>query len=74
MAGTILEGTVRRFENKAKINVNLVNVSSQERIWTRDYEKELKDIFMIQSEIAGDVADELKVRVDAAEKAQLDKT
>ena len=73
MAGTILEGTVRRFENKAKINVNLVNVSSQESIWTRDYEKELKDIFMIQSEIASDVADELKVRVDAAEKAQLDK-
>ncbi|MGZ5189842.1 MAG: adenylate/guanylate cyclase domain-containing protein, partial [Flavisolibacter sp.] len=73
MAGTILEGTVRRFENKAKINVNLVNVSSQERIWTKDYEKELKDIFMIQSEIAADVADELKVRVDAAEKAQLDK-
>lgn len=73
MAGTILEGTVRRYENKARINVNLVNVSSQESIWAKDYEKELKDIFMIQSEIAGDVAEELKVRVDAAEKAQLDK-
>src|SRR4029079_11346510 len=41
MAGTILEGSVRKFENKAKIDVHLVNASNQEQIWTRGYEKEL---------------------------------
>ena len=42
MVGTILEGSVRKFENKARITVQLIDVATQEHIWTMDYDRELK--------------------------------
>lgn len=73
MVGSILEGSVRKFENKARITVQLIDVSTQEHIWSMDYDRELKDIFMIQSEIAKNVAAELKVRLVSSEQEQLEK-
>ncbi|MEN7551470.1 tetratricopeptide repeat protein [Rapidithrix thailandica] len=73
MVGTILEGSVRKFENKARITVQLIDVSTQEHLWSMDYDRELKDIFHIQSEIAQNVAKELKVRLIATEKELLSK-
>ncbi len=74
MVGTILEGSVRRFENKARITVQLIDAASQEHIWSNDFDRELKDIIMIQNEIAQSVADELKIRLVASEKEQLKKS
>jgi TolB-like protein/class 3 adenylate cyclase/Flp pilus assembly protein TadD len=73
MVGSILEGSVRKFENKARVTVQLIDVLTQEHLWSRDYDRELKDIFMIQSEIAQNVANELKVRLVSSEKEQLEK-
>jgi adenylate cyclase len=73
MVGTILEGSVRKTDNKARIIVTLVDASNQERIWSDDYTKDLKDILMVQSEIAQNVASELKVRLISSEKEQLNK-
>jgi adenylate cyclase len=73
MVGTILEGSVRQFENKVRVSVQLIDVHSQEHIWSKEYDRELKDIFLIQSEIARHVANELQVRLVSAEKEQLDK-
>ncbi len=74
MVGSILEGSVRKFENKARVTVQLIDVSTQEHLWSMDYDRELKDIFMIQSEIAQNVAGELKVRLVSSEKEQLEKS
>jgi adenylate cyclase len=52
MVGTILEGSVRKMENKARITITLIDALKQKHIWTKDYDRELRDIFMIQSEIA----------------------
>ncbi|MGK2860399.1 MAG: adenylate/guanylate cyclase domain-containing protein [Chitinophagaceae bacterium] len=73
MVGSILEGSVRKFENKARVTVQLIDVLTQEHIWSMDYDRELKDIFSIQSEIARNVADELKVRLLSSEKELLEK-
>ncbi|MGZ8557855.1 MAG: adenylate/guanylate cyclase domain-containing protein [Chitinophagaceae bacterium] len=73
MVGSILEGSVRKFENKARVTVQLIDVATQEHLWSMDYDRELKDIFMIQSEIAQKVAGELKVRLVSSEKEQLEK-
>ncbi len=73
MVGSILEGSVRKFENKARVTVQLIDVSTQEHLWSMDYDRELKDIFSIQSEIAQNVADELKVRLVSSEKELLEK-
>jgi TolB-like protein/class 3 adenylate cyclase/Tfp pilus assembly protein PilF len=74
MVGTILEGSVRKMLNKARVTVQLINVSTQDHIWSMNYDRDLKDIFMIQSEIAQNVANELKVRLVSSEKEQLDKS
>lgn len=74
MVGTILEGSVRKIANKARITVQLIDASTQEHIWSMDYDREIKDIFMIQSEIASNVANELKVRLLSSEKEQLAKS
>ncbi|MGZ5133808.1 MAG: tetratricopeptide repeat protein [Flavitalea sp.] len=71
MVSTILEGSVRKMENQARILVTLIDASKQEHIWSKEYDRELKDIFMIQSEIAQNVADELKIRLISSEKEQL---
>lgn len=74
MVGRILEGSVRRSANKVRITVQLINVSTQDHLWSEEYDRELKDVFMIQSEIARDVAKELKVRLVSSERQQLEKT
>ena len=71
--GTILEGSVRKAENKARITVQLVDASSQKHLWSEDYDRELKDIFAIQSDIAMKVAEELKVQLLANEREQIGK-
>jgi TolB-like protein/class 3 adenylate cyclase/Tfp pilus assembly protein PilF len=73
MVSSILEGSVRKVNDKARITVQLVNVSTQEPVWSMDYDRELRDIFSIQSEIARSVANELKVIMASSEKKQLEK-
>ena len=74
MVGTILEGSVRKVGNKARITVQLIDVSTQEHIWSMDYDRDLQDIFMIQSEIAQSVASKLKIILASSEKTQLEKS
>lgn len=71
--GTILEGSVRKSENKTRITVQLIDVTSQKHLWAEDYDRELKDIFAIQSDIAMKVARELKVQLLLNEKRQIEK-
>ncbi|MBL7697903.1 MAG: tetratricopeptide repeat protein [Chitinophagaceae bacterium] len=72
--GTVLEGSVRKIANKARITVQLIDAENQENLWSMDYDRELSDIFSIQSEIATSIAKELKVLLAPAEKEQLDKS
>ena len=72
MVGTVLEGSVRRSANKARITVQLVDVAHQENLWSEDYDRELSDIFSIQSEIASSIAKELKIRLVESEVTHAD--
>lgn len=74
MVGTVLEGSVRKIDNKARITVQLIDAANQENLWSMDYDRELSDIFTIQSEIATSIAKELKVRLVQSEREQLDKS
>ena len=73
MVGTVLAGTVRQMGNKARISVQLIDVNTQEHIWTMEYDRSLQDIFVIQSEIAQNVASKLKIILASSEKTQLEK-
>jgi TolB-like protein/Flp pilus assembly protein TadD len=58
---TLLEGTVRKQGDRVRIVAELVNVADGIELWTRTFDRELKDIFAVQQEIARAVADSLKV-------------
>ena len=72
--GTVLEGSVRKAGNKVRITVQLINAKTEEHVWAQTYDRELEDVFAIQSEIAQRIARSLKVRVLKSEKLGLEKS
>ena len=71
--GFVIEGSVRKAGNKIRVNAQLVEVESQERVWSNHYDRDLGDIFSIQSDIAKRVADSLEVTLLAGEIARIDR-
>jgi len=72
-AGTILEGSVQTVDNHARIIVNLIDANNQQHLWTQEYNRELKDLFAVQSDIAMSVAGALRVELLTGEKELLAK-
>ena len=70
--GTILEGSVRRVGNRVRVNVQLINAENDEHIWAEDYDRELTDVFAIQSDLAQKIAGELRAKLSPTEKAQIE--
>jgi TolB-like protein/tetratricopeptide (TPR) repeat protein len=60
---TVLEGSVRRDGDRLRITVQLIDTQTQTHLWSQDYDRELRDVFAIQSEIARQVAGALKVKL-----------
>src|SRR5215831_4619486 len=59
--GTLLDGTVRKQGDRVRIVAELVNAADGIQLWTRTFDRQLKDIFAVQEEIARAVAESLKV-------------
>jgi TolB-like protein/Tfp pilus assembly protein PilF len=68
----ILEGSVRRAGNKVRVTGQLIHASTDEHVWAKAYDRDLTDIFAIQSELAQDIATELKTALSPEEKAILE--
>ncbi len=64
---TILEGSVRRQGERVRITAQLVNAETDEHLWAETYDRNLTDIFEIQSEIAEKIATALQTRLSQAE-------
>jgi len=60
---TVLEGSVRRAGDCLRITAQLVNAADGFHLWSERYDREMKDVFAIQDEIAQSIADKLKVRL-----------
>jgi TolB-like protein/Tfp pilus assembly protein PilF len=67
----ILEGSVRRSANRIRVNVQLIDATNDEHIWANDYDRNLTDVFMIQSDLAQKIAGELQAKLSPTEKAQM---
>src|SRR5881409_2250027 len=67
---TLLEGTVRKQDNRVRIVAELVNAADGIALWTRTFDRELRDIFTVQQEIARAVAESLKVTLLGSDSAQ----
>ena len=71
--GTVLEGSVRKAENQIRIAAQLIDVENQAHLWSQEYNRELKGVFAVQSDIAKSVAEALKVKLAPAERQQIEK-
>ena len=62
----LLEGSVRKQGDRARITAQLIDASNGYHLWSQTYDRELKDVFAVQDEIAAAVAKELKVKITGA--------
>ena len=69
---TLLEGSVRRVGNRVRVNVQLINANNDEHIWAEDYDRDLTDVFAIQTDLAQKIASALQAKLSPTEKARLD--
>jgi class 3 adenylate cyclase/tetratricopeptide (TPR) repeat protein len=67
-AGTVLEGSVRKAGDQIRISVQLIDAASEEPRWSQTYDRKLQDVFSIQSDIAGKVAEALREHVMAGQQ------
>src|SRR6266481_7799382 len=68
---TLLEGSVRRSGNRVRVNVQLINANNDEHIWAEDYDRDLTDVFAIQTDLAQKIASALQAKLSPTEKEQL---
>ena len=69
----ILEGSVRRSGNRVRVNVQLIDANNDEHIWASDYDRDLTDVFAIQTDLAEKISDALKAKLSPSEKASMQK-
>ena len=69
----VLEGSVRRIENNVRITVQLIDAGTDTHLWSEIYDRDISDIFSIQSEVAEAVARELKAVIKPEEKHLVEK-
>src|SRR5437870_1542812 len=70
---TLLEGSVRRVGNRVRVNVQLIDANNDEHIWAEDYDRDLTDVFAIQTDLAQKIASALQAKLSPNEKARLDR-
>jgi TolB-like protein/Tfp pilus assembly protein PilF len=68
----LLEGSVQKEGQRIRIRVQLIDGKTDEHLWAETYERELKDIFAIQSDIAQSVASQLKIKIDPSVKERME--
>jgi TolB-like protein/Flp pilus assembly protein TadD len=70
---TLLEGSVRRIGNRVRVNVQLIDANNDEHIWAEDYDRDLTDVFAIQTDLAQKIVSALQAKLSPNEKARLDR-
>jgi serine/threonine-protein kinase len=67
----VLEGSVRRESGRIHLNAQLIDTRTDAHVWAQEYDRDLSDVFALQSEIAQKIADQLGAQVSSAEKAAI---
>ena len=67
-AGTILEGSVRKAGNRVRVSIQMVDTTEDRHVWAESYDRDLEDIFSVQSDIASKVAEALRLELLTAER------
>jgi TolB-like protein len=70
----IVEGSVQRYGNKARITVQLINARKDQHLWAKSYDRNIEDVFKTQSEIAMRIASELNTILTSTQEFQIQET
>jgi serine/threonine-protein kinase len=68
----VVEGSVQRAANKIRVNAQLIDARTDAHLWAQTYDRDLADVFAIQSEIAKAIADQLKAKLSPTEKKAIE--
>ena len=71
--GSLVEGSVRRAGNQVRVTAQLIDARSDKHLWAKSYDRELKDIFAVQSELATEIAQALKVSLNPQDRARINR-
>jgi serine/threonine-protein kinase len=67
----VVEGTVQRAGNRVRVNAQLIDVSTNRGLWGQTYDRDVADVFAIQTEIATSIAEQLQARLSPGEKTAI---
>jgi len=67
----VLEGSVQRAGNRIRVNAQLIDARNDTHLWAQTYDRDLSDVFAIQSEIAKTIADQLQAKLSPQEKSAI---
>jgi TolB-like protein len=67
----VLEGSVQRSGSRVRITAQLVRAATDEHLWAKSYERDLRDVLALQSEVAGAIAGEIGVALTPQERSRL---
>ena len=69
----MLEGSVQRAGNRVRVNAQLIDTRNDAHLWAQTYDRDLADVFAIQSEIAKTIADQLQAKLSPAEQSAIER-
>ena len=72
-SGTVLEGSVRMAANRLRVTAQLIDATTEEHLWVQNYDRQLEDVFAIQTEVAQKVSDALETQLLSEEREHIEK-
>ena len=68
---TVVEGSVQKAGDKVRVNVQLIDARADSHLWAKSYDRDMKDVFAVESEVAQEIADSLQAKLSPAEATTL---
>ena len=68
---TVLEGSVQRANERVRVNVQLIDARTDTHLWAKSYDRDLKDVFAVESEVSQEIADALQAKLSPTEANNL---
>src|SRR5206468_2673066 len=68
----VLEGTVQRTGNLVRVNAQLIDARTDTQLWAEGYDRDVTDVFAIESEVAGKIVAQLQAKISPSEKAAIE--
>jgi TolB-like protein/Tfp pilus assembly protein PilF len=67
----VLEGAIQKSGDKVRVNVQLIDARTDSHLWAKSYDRDFKDVFAVESEVAQEITDTLKAKLSSSESQEL---